>query len=89
MGTATVALSRAGARSSHAANGSTVWRWWNVSVLDDPVELDSKFDGLDIGGSKLHETFLSCSDTVTMLAELFSILLESPHDGDRNIYCTS
>ena len=47
-------------------------------MLDDKVELDNKFDGVGFGCSKLNETFLPSSGRVTLLANLFSILLESP-----------
>ena len=47
-------------------------------MLDDTVEIDSKFDGVGFGCSKLNETFLPSSGRVTLLANLFSILLESP-----------
>lgn len=42
------------------------------------TELDREFDGVDFGGSNLHETLLWSSGMVTMLADLFGILLESP-----------
>lgn len=47
-------------------------------MLDETVEIDSKFDGIGFGCSKLNETFLPSSGRVTLLANLFSILLESP-----------
>ncbi|RPH80619.1 MAG: hypothetical protein EHM80_04755 [Nitrospiraceae bacterium] len=47
-------------------------------MRDDSTELDRESDGVDFGGSNLNETLLWSGGMVTMLADLFGILLESP-----------